>query len=284
MPQGPLPAIFSIPRNSNLRYLPLVYFLPENMIDKFPILRSLPRRIRTIMYDKHILAVINNDSCSKEIMDAAAALVFPHFGFGDWIEHYTCYCPVWKLSYYLPVWSKLLEEEIGWGLQALLLVPISESIPFFNSKYIDEVMGRVVKRGVAEEGWQPILDAVREMPSDEDFEKWDTNVRKDFLRKWYHTRSKRVQTVSLEVCIENEDNSIHGADIFDLEERVESEDFCQRFMVRLSKKDMKILDLRLSGFTYEEIADKFGYKNHSGVIKRMQSITKAFIQYQAEQQ
>ena len=35
------------------------------------------------------------------------------------------------------------------------------------------------------------------MPCDEDFEKWDTNVRKDFLRKWYHTRSKRVQTCLL---------------------------------------------------------------------------------------
>ena len=42
-----------------------------------------------------------------------------------------------------------------------------------------------------------MLEAVREMPCDEDFDPWDTNARKDFLRKWYHTRSKKVQTVSL---------------------------------------------------------------------------------------
>ena len=45
------------------------------------------------------------------------------------------------------------------------------------------------------------------MPCDEDFEKWDTNARKDFLRRWYHTRSKKVQTVSLEGMLENSVNS-----------------------------------------------------------------------------
>jgi DNA-directed RNA polymerase specialized sigma24 family protein len=80
----------------------------------------------------------------------------------------------------------------------------------------------------------------------------------------------------------------HG--IFDIEdksanfeENIISEDFCQRFKVRLSEKDMKILELRVEGFTYEEIAEKFGYKNHSGVIKRMQAITKEFIKYEEEQ-
>ena len=43
---------------------------------------------------------------------------------------------------------------------------------------------------------------------------------------------------------------------------------------------MAILELRVEGFTYEEIAKELGYKNHSGVIKRMQAITKAFIQYE----
>ena len=60
-----------------------------------------------------------------------------------------------------------------------------------------------------ERGWGPMLDVVREMPCAEDFEPWDTNVRKDFLRKWYHTRSKKVKTVSLEECMEDEDSGIH---------------------------------------------------------------------------
>lgn len=54
-----------------------------------------------------------------------------------------------------------------------------------------------------------MLEVIREMPCDEDFMKWDTNVRRDFLRKWYHTRSKRVRTVSLEECMEDEESGIH---------------------------------------------------------------------------
>lgn len=47
------------------------------------------------------------------------------------------------------------------------------------------------------------------MPCDEDFENWNTNVRIDFIRKWYHTRSKKLQMVSLEACMEDEDHGIH---------------------------------------------------------------------------
>ena len=287
MTPRPLPLMYRFPRDSNLRYLPMVYFLPQELIAKCPTLRTLPRSLREIIQadaDKH-LATIQSDAFLNEIMDAVAALAFPHFGFGGWKEHYTGYCPVWRLSYSLPLWAKLLESETGLGVQALFQIAPSENIPFFDSGFIKETMRRIVKRAITEEGWQPILDAVKEIPCDEDFEKWDTNVRKDFLRKWYHTRSKRVQTVSLEACMEDDGHGIHEivADFADIAESVSAEDFCQRFKNRLSQKDMEILELRVEGYTHEEIADKLGYKTHSGVIKRMQEITKAFIKYEEEQ-
>ena len=145
-------------------------------------------------------------------------------------------------------------------------------------------MGQVVRQTIEEQGWGPMLETVREMSCDEDFEPWDTNVRKDFLRKWYHTRSKRVQTVSLEACMEDEDSGIHSLPdpAGDFTGQVEGEDFCQRFKATLSEKDMAILELRVEGYGYKEIADKLGYKNHSGVIKRMEAIKKRFIQYENE--
>ena len=45
---------------------------------------------------------------------------------------------------------------------------------------------------------------------------------------------------------------------------------------------MAILELRVEGYSYKEVADKLGYKNHSGVIKRMETIKKRFIQYEEE--
>jgi hypothetical protein len=277
-----LPMPLEFPSDSNVRYLPLAYLLPEDMIAKCPTLRALPRKVREVVYNESMMALVDSDPFLKEIMDAISALAFPHFGFGGWKEHYTGYCPVWQLSYALPVWARVLEAETGWGLQSLFLIPSDEYIPFFNHDYIKNLMGRVVKRAIKEEGWQPTLDIVRKMPCDEDFERWATNARRDFLRKWYHTRSKRVQTVSLEACIEDGEHGVF--DVEDVssrfEDRVVANNFYQWFKARLSEKDMTILELRVAGFTYEEIADKLGYKNHSGVIKRIQSIAKAFVKYE----
>jgi len=280
-----MPVQYSFPYDSNIRYLPLVYFLPEDMIAKCSMLRALPRNLGTISRSDRHMNAIQSDVFLSEIMDAAAALAFPHFGFGGWKEHYTGYSPVWRLSYALPLWTELLETETGWGLQKLFQTPSSAEIPFFDSDYIKDIMGRIVKRAIAEQGWQPILDVVKEMPCDEDFEKWNTNVRTDFLRKWYHTRAK-IKMVSLEACVEDEEHGIHEIEDIssDFQDRVAGEDYCQRFKARLSEKDMKILELRVEGYTYEEIADKLGYKNHSGVIKRIQSIAKEFIKYENEQQ
>jgi hypothetical protein len=277
--------MFSIPYDSNLRYLPLMYFLPEAIIIKCPTLRSLPRCLGEVARSEKMIDLIGGDAFLSEISDAAAALVFPHFGFGGWKEHYTGYCPLWQLSYALPLWAKLLEEETGWGLQRLFQIPSTESIPFFDPANINEIIGQVVKRGIMEANLQPILDVVREMPCEEDFEKWDTNVRKDFLRKWYHTRSKRVKIVSLEACMEDEEHGIHETEDVssNFEEKVIAEDFVRRFEARLSQKDMEILELRVEGFTYEEIADRMGYKNHSGVIKRMRAIMKVFTKYEEQQ-
>ena len=61
------------------------------------------------------------------------------------------------------------------------------------------------------------------------------------------------------------------------EDDVISEVMIKQFMDSLSEKDRKILEMRLEGYTQEEIAEDLGYKNHSGVQKR---ITKIGLAYQ----
>ena len=272
--------VYQFPYDSPVRYLPLVYMLPLDLLSRFPTLRRLPRSMGALNASPEWAEVILSDAFLNEAMDAVASLAFPHFGFGGWKEHYTGFSPVWRLSYALPLWAKGVEQVRGWGVQALFALPPDFEIPFFDPEDVRGVMKQVVEQAIEEKGWGPVLEVVREMPCDEDFEKWDTNVRRDFLRKWYHTRSKRVQTVSLEGCMEDEGSSIHSlpAPEGDFTERVEAEDFCQRFKATLSEKDMAILELRVEGYTYEEIADRLGYKTHSGVIKRMEAVKKRFIQ------
>ena len=158
--------------------------------------------------------------------------------------------------------------------------------PFADPEYIQALFSKVVKRAIEEQGWQSLLDVVREMPCDEDFEPWQTNVRIDFQRKWYHTRSKNVQTVSLEELIEeDEDGSIFY--IPDATQNVETyviaKDFAERFLATLSDKDRQIVKLRQDGYSYVEVADKLGYKNHSGVIKRIEAVKKKLKEYKGKE-
>ena len=265
-----------------IRYLPLVYLLPWELLDRFHTLRKLPRNMRAVLGEW--AEVVQSDVFHVEIMDAFALLVFPYFGFSGWLEQYTGYCPLWTMAYCLPLWAKGRERETNWGLHALFKLSPDCEIPYFDPDSVKGVIKLVVQQTIDKQGWQPILDTVREMPCAEDFEPWGTNVRKDFLRKWHHTRSKRVQTVSLEECLEDESSGIRSIPdpAGDFTAHVEAEDFCQRFKATLSEKDMAILELRVEGYSYKEIADKLGYKNHSGVIKRMESIKKRFIQYEEE--
>ncbi len=274
---------YKFPYDTPLRYLPLVYMLPYDLLIRCPTLRRLSHSMGALNTPEWA-EVIQSQQFLNEVMDAVASLAFPHFSFGGWKEHYTGYSPVWRLAYALLLWAKGVERVRGWGVQALFNLPPNFEIPFFDPDDVKAVMNQVVQQTIEEQGWGPMLEVIREMPCDEDFMKWDTNVRRDFLRKWYHTRSKRVQTVSLEECMEDEDSGIHSLPdpAGDFTGQVEGEDFCQRFKVTLSPKDMAILELRVEGYGYQEIADRLGYKTHSAVVKRMEAIKKRFIQYEKE--
>ena len=168
----------------------------------------------------------------------------------------------------------------------ILALGDGRSIPFFEDEYIKETMNKVVKRGIIEKDWQPILDVIEEIPCAEDFEPHFSYARADFIRKWYHTRVENVKMVSLERCIKNGKDSIHKMmdSTSDLEEHTLSEDYCQRFKATLTERDMEILELRVDEFTYEKIAEKLGYQNHSGVLKRMRRITEAFQECERKHQ
>ena len=92
------------PFDSNIRYLPLVYLIPADQIVRYPALNILPRCLSEIAASEPMMDLLDSDAFLRDIMDATAALAFPHFGFGGWKEHYTGYCPVWRLSYALPLW------------------------------------------------------------------------------------------------------------------------------------------------------------------------------------
>ena len=68
----------------------------------------------------------------------------------------------------------------------------------------------------------------------------------------------------------------------DVEENITSEILVEQFKATLTEKDMAILQMRMEGDTLEEIAEKLGYKNHSGVLKRIRKIGLAYEKFTGE--
>ena len=270
----------------NYILLPLMFFLPEDWIDRFPTLRLLPRKIRWLVNDEDFRRVILSDRFLDEISDAAALKIFPMLGVNGMLAHYTHSSPVLRVAYHIQTWAYWLDIILDWNLDKLFKYPSIIDIPSFDNNFINDILKTVVKQGIEAEDFQPSLDVMREIPCDEDYENWLTNVRIDFLRRWYHSRTKVGTMSSLEETLMNGAVDLYvktSGNACSMSEIIASDDYCQRFKGSLSDRDRDILKMREYGYTYKEIAEKLEYKNHSGVVKRMQVIKKAFLEYSSKQ-
>lgn len=139
------------------------------------------------------------------------------------------------------------------------------------------LVGNVTDMVIAEQNWQPMIDAIWENRTVEDYETTSSTVKTDFMRKWHHNRSGKA--ISLDEMMENEDG-----DIFEVadprgefEQKVISEMQIAAFAEQsITEKDREILKLRMDGLTEQEIADKVGYKTASAVHKRIAKIADAY--------
>ena len=91
--------------------------------------------------------------------------------------------------------------------------------------------------------------------------------------------------VSLEGFQENHANA-HGGIEYDepyptrnVEDTVVAQETVDAFKAKFREKNMRILEIRMNGSTLEEIAEKLGYKNHSGVLKLTRWIGQAYKAY-----
>ena len=138
---------------------------------------------------------------------------------------------------------------------------------------------RIVKDDmiVAEQQWQPVIDAAWEMRSPEDYDDKFSVPKNDFMRKWHHNRSGR--SISLDKMMETEDGSVLAiADPrAEFEKDIMDENQIEAFKKStLTDKDQEILRLRMLGHTEQEIADKLGYKTASAVHKRIAKIASIY--------
>ena len=211
-------------------------------------------------------------------------MVWPYMGFGEYMEIYSGYDPAWRFAHCPDYWIQELTDEGILASAGELFKGCHSELGYVPEWQIDIYLRYIVPNVMKKHRMDEIIQVAREYPCFEDFDFRKSNQKTDFIRKWYHTRTKHP-IISLEEFQEAYADA-HGGQEYEepdpsqnVEEPVVAQALVDQFKATLSEKDMQILELRMSGDTLEEIAEKLGYKNHSGVLKRIRKIGQAYEAY-----
>lgn len=273
-------------RNSD--YIPFYYFIPKSILKKCGAeLNSIPRNPRKIFFNQEACEFIESDLFTLLLIDATAYMVWPYMGYSEYMEIYSGDDPAWKLAHTPHFWvSELTLEEIIPTVKKLYNECDGE-MGFVSEDEIDIYLRYIVPKVMQKHNMYAAIETAEEFRCFEDFDYRESRQKIDFYRQWYHTRTKHPM-ISLEEFKENYSENHNGQewdepdDSQDVEENVTSEILVEQFKATLTEKDMAILQMRMEGDTLEEIAEKLGYKNHSGVLKRIRKIGLAFEEFTGE--
>lgn len=186
--------------------------------------------------------------------------------------------PLWRLSYTIIPYIREKFEHIGLSFQSLFNMPKGMEVPFLTYQQFSNLIGSVVPMIVKEQNWQPMIDTIWATRDETDYDFRNSLVKKEFMRKWSHSRTSVGAMLSLDQLMDDAPDSITFENAPFEEEIIESQTF-EAFAATLSERDKQILQLKASGFTLKEIADKVGYQNHSAVSKRIHIISGKFAEY-----
>lgn len=108
----------------------------------------------------------------------------------------------------------------------------------------------------------------------------------NFLKRWTHSDTQLGAALSLDaVMASNMDAVENAADFFSPTESPEEAymELRNGFLATLPEDDRAIFIMRENGKTQKEIAEALGYKTHSAVTKRLQTMREQFEMYIKEQ-
>ena len=269
----------------NIEFLTAFYIIPEQIVKNVcPQLLCISRNIYDLFHHPEQIELIESDYFELAIIDIYAYLVWPYLGISPCLEIYSGYDPIWKLAHATPLWIEtMIEEEIILSFtDAFKMYAYDKSFSFESkSAYeMDIILKFAVMATVQKNNLGPLIECVKENRCWEDFDARDSKQKTDFFRKWYHSRTAHPM-ISLEQYQEeyaerNDGKEFDIPDGTDVEDEAVTQELIDSFMKELTEKQKQILNLRLEGSTYEEIAERVGYKTHSAVVKQMDKIGQKF--------
>lgn len=264
----------------NAEYLPAYYFIPQSVLAQCGTeLSGIPRNPRKLISDWDAIATVENDLFRLLIIDAYAFMVWPFLCPGVKREIYSGYEPSWIFAHSPAYWVQELQD--------MRVIPTAEGLfkdggvdvdfSYVQEEEIEALFRVLVPQVMEKYKMQEVMDIAKEHRCFEDFDKRKSNQKTDFYRQWYHTRTAHPM-ISLEGFREDYAEAHDGQEWdlpdngTDIEQTVVSQVQVQQFLRTLTVKDRQMLTLRMEGLTHQEIADRLGYRNHSGVLKRIRKI------------
>ena len=259
----------------NIQLLPLYYFFPEDIIKAHPKkFQSIPRNPKNILRDKKVFDYVESKEFAVKVCDIVSAAVWHFLDIRASMKSFSADDPIWRLTYNVEWYREVLEKAHYIYTPAYLFSKIDYDLPYtpwmvYQFGYIQTLPIVMEKHNLLE-----IMDCVKKHRCFEDFEdNVDSLQKKAFEAQWWHEQTKHPQ-YSLE---EYENNHADGIDYSaDVEEKVVSQETINEFTATLDDTDKRILELRMEGRTYEEIAKEVGFKTPSAVQKRIKKIGEAY--------
>ena len=280
-----------IPSSSNMHLLPLFYLIPQELFIRHEDYINMPRNLKAVIDSPEELERIDSDAFKELVVDAAAYAVWDSLRVpkvdGSYMEipggmrAYSADFPLWRLSYLIAAEIPSVMKPDFINLQIIYDLPDDKEMGWYSLGEFFILMSYFAQIVIDKNQYQPIINAVWQNRCMEDYAAASTRARNDFERKWHHTRSSKSQILLDEYLEEENDQSVEV--LFNpTEEQAISQFHVAAFLATLSSKDKQILSLRNNGYTYGEIADKLGYKTHSGPLKRINAIGRAYEEFSGD--
>lgn len=278
----------------NAEYIPAFLMIPEELLKRCgKELYELPRTRAALLGDRSVIRQVESDLFLECIVDAYAYMAWPHMGLKGRLEDYSGYNPCWRVAHAAPLWIGKL-NDLGLLYTFPQWLEATERFPttpfgFVSYETVDQFLSIAVPSVMQRDGYAAWLSYVQKHPCFEDFDEHRYSWQKaDFIKKWYHTRTKHPTTLSREVLRIHEivDGAeaglLHSNEHSEFEDNVAAKIDMEQFLQTLTETDRKILALRLKGKPLEEIAKALGFQTHSAVLKRIRKIGKAYERFSGE--
>lgn len=283
--------IMQILPEDNKSWLTLFYSLPEELVSKRPAYMKLPRCPFDVIRSDEYSELLNTDVFLELVWDCYAWSAWQYFEVPDKdgnyreipgsFNFYSGDFPLWRLSYTIIPYIREKFEHIGLSFQSLFNMPRGMEVPFLTYQQFSNLIGSVVPMIVKEQNWQPMIDTIWATRDETDYDFRNSLVKKEFMRKWSHSRTGVGAMLSLDQLMDDAPDSITSESAPFEEEIIESQTF-EAFTATLSERDQQILKLKAFGLIQEEIAEQVGYINHSAVSKRIHIISEKYDEYRKQ--